>query len=191
MNNPLMLLIAFALAGCASAPRQLPRATAHDLATADDKSVCLAGNLYPHTHADAAIVNAEYVKRLKDGRFTNEQCIQFYARLMRDKQQAEEASAAVWNDVAYQFGQAIGSRGRAITPQTASPYSRPQAQPAPAQRPILMPVVPYVPQPMAFAFHMKTPDPGSAPWFATCSYMGTTTTIRIQLYQQCPASVAQ
>lgn len=183
MNNPLMLLVAFALAGCASAPRQLPRATAYDLATADDKSVCLAGNLYPHTHADAAIVNAEYVKRLKDGRFTNEQCIQFYARLMRDKQQAEEASAAVWGEVAYQFGQAIGSRGRAITPQTVTPYSRPQAQPAP--------VVPYVQQARSFPFYVKTPDIGASPWFATCSYIGTTTTIRIQLHQQCPASVAQ
>ena len=104
--SPMLLAVAM-LAGCASAPRQLPRATASDLASADDKSVCLAGNLYPNTHADAHIVKAEYMKRLNAGRFTHQQCAQFYAGVMRNKQQSEAESAAAWSDVAYQLGKQL------------------------------------------------------------------------------------
>jgi hypothetical protein len=181
------LLIVSIVAGCAT--RQLPRATAADLSISEDRLVCLAANLYPNTHIDAENILSEYKKRIREGRFTNQQCRQFYAKLQYEKQQSESASAEAWGAVAYQFGNAIGSRGRATVP--APTYSPTPQWTAPVAAPAA-PIIPYTPiKPVPFSMLKKTPDAGSAPWFATCSYLGTSTTIRVQLYQDCPATVPQ
>ena len=185
-----MLLAVAMLAGCASAPRQLPRATASDLASADDKSVCLAGNLYPNTHADAHIVKAEYMKRLNGGRFTHQQCAQFYAGVMRNKQQSEAESAAAWSDVAYQLGQTIGSRGRVMSTYPPTPT----AAPTPPSKPYT-PTAPFVPTPYVPSYTLLSATPSNVPeagyFMTTCRYVGSTTVIRVQTGTACPASVPQ
>ena len=162
LNTTAAALLATCILGCSV---MTPRYTSQQAAALTDREICLVGLETTSLDADSAMLLNEYNQRLQSRRFTHEQCMALQAR-QRAANQAESVAVdnAALGGLAFQLGQAIGSRGRVVSTYrpTASPTYAPNCAPiAPAQpyAPVTPPA-PYAPRLMGT--YPPTPAP-SAP----------------------------
>lgn len=134
-NRTVAFAMLVVLCGCGSVPQQLPRATQQDVASADDKTLCIAVWLYQNDHPDVEVVRTEYRSRLNANRFTHEQCKAFFS------QTTAQRGGDAGQFLGYLLGNfAVGAaQGYGNKPVPA--FQMPAPRPAQQTKPIGMPLI--------------------------------------------------
>lgn len=174
------VLLAVAALGCAMVA---PRYTATQAAALSHQELCLLGLQTTSLHADSNILMREYNGRLLAGRFTHASCMELQAaQRAADKAKAGAVDNAALGDLAYQLGQFIGSRGRAVpanqSPPNYAPIAPSTRYTSPAPYVPLPPISTLIGQDVNKTFSKKT-----------CVYAGTSSVMIVQPHEQCPPNL--
>jgi len=175
-TTTLAVLITASLSGCAIVA---PRYTVQQAATLSDREICLLGLQTTSLHADHNMLLQEYNGRLLARRFTHQQCIALQTQQRAANQAAYNAvDSAALGDLAFQLGEAIGSRGRGTPNYAPIAPNKPYA-----------PAAPHAPVPPTY--YLITQTVSKTFNNKVCAYGGTSAVIIVQPYEPCPASMAR
>ncbi|HOB01177.1 MAG TPA: hypothetical protein PLJ16_05095 [Casimicrobium huifangae] len=194
--SAVVLSLGLIVSGCGSVPRsaKVP-VTEYFAGGLSDTQLCSVAANGPWTEADGVILVAEYEKRVRAGRLTQDRCQSIQRQALIDARaiaKAKEDGAAAGRLMGDIIGTVIG----AAAVGAAGYYGAKAGAPAPTyQIPAPSPVpaaVPYVPPPpLTKMLLTREPDTYMTQgiFMVTCRYAASSTVIRVPMHQPCPESV--